>query len=115
MKNIAAIIALLFSTSVFADEECRKIVEGYEDKDTLFVLCSDLEKYTDEEASAIVKAVFDQYTGPPDEILVYFVSKPELIGATRISGQGITGLYYTHDSILEINPNSKVSRQVKVE
>ena len=115
MKHFLLFISLILSPASFASEDCSKIVDGYQDKDTIFVLCSDLMKFNDAEAANIVKSIFSQYVGPPDEVLIYFVAMPELVGATRINGPGITGLYYTHDNILEINPNSGNKRSVKVE
>jgi hypothetical protein len=99
----------------FAQENCAKMVNGYEDKDQIFVLCKDLEKFTNTELSGIVKSILEQYVGPPDEVAIFFVARRDLIGVTRISGPGFTGFYYTHDNIIEINPNSSNKKSIKIE
>ena len=72
----------------------------------MYVVCKDLSEVTETKANQILKRVFEQYTGEPDEILVYFVSTLNFVGVpdSDISPNDLVGVYYTHDSILTVWP-----------
>lgn len=116
MKIIAAFILMTLTINIFASNNCNKVVSGYEAKDIMYVICKDLSYLTKNKASELIINIFNQYKGPPDEILVYFVASKKSVGITNPEGNELVGSYYTHSNELEIWPNSKTNkRAIKIE
>ena len=111
MKIITAFILMALVFNAQATEMCNKVVSGYESQDVMYVLCNDLSSLSSNEASQLIVNVFNQYKGPPDEILVYFVAAKELVGNPNIKDNKLVGSYYTHNNNLVIWPNSKTNKR----
>lgn len=106
MKIAFLFILLGFSFSVFADENCQQVVEGYEDTDKMYVICNDLLQKTIIEINQTIETVMNQYQGEPDEITVYFVSSKSAVGKSygMLTANELVGFYYTHDGLLTYWP-----------
>jgi len=109
MKAIFLFLLLSSSFSVFANENCEDVAEGYEDTVEMYVVCHDISVFTFSEINQKMKNIMEQYQGEPDEIMVYFVSTKNAIGKSyqSISTKEIVALYYTHDSQLTLWPKNK--------
>jgi hypothetical protein len=112
MKNIVLILSILLSFGAHASSTCYKVVSDYETKDIMYVICSDLSSLSEEEASDLIIRLFNQYKGLPDEVAIYFVASAELVGKASPEGNELVGFYYSHNSKLEIWPNSESSKKV---
>ena len=106
MKAIFLFILLGLSFSIFADNDCQQVAEGYEDTTEMYVVCNDLSKFTVLETSHKVKNIMEQYQGEPDEVMVYFVSSKNVVGKSykALSAKELVALYYTHDTLLTLWP-----------
>ena len=106
MKTIFLFILLSLSFSIFADDNCQQVAEGYEDTDEMYVVCNDLSPLSIVETNQKMKIIMEQYEGEPDEIVVYFVSSKSAIGKSykALSTKELVALYYTHDSLLTLWP-----------
>ena len=111
MKYIALILIFL-STFAIANDDCSKVVNGYEKSSSMYVICDDLTKLDKLSASDLIINLFNQYKGEPDEIAIYFVKSKEFLGEHDFSGNELTGFYYTHSNKLEIFPNSTTNKKV---
>jgi len=103
---------MTLASNIYASEKCSKVVSGYEAQDIMYVICKDLSHLSNKKASELIINIFNQYKGPPDEILVYFVASKSSVGKTNPEGNELVGSYYTHSSELEIWPNSKNKKRV---
>ena len=111
IATFITLLAIVFSSSSFA---CNKVAQGYEDKDTMYVVCGNLSGLSSDKASKLVRSIMSQYTGPPDEIIVYFVASSDLVGKAEnaMSETELVGYYYTHSPELVIWPSSKTLKKV---
>ena len=112
MKYLALTFIIFFSSYTTANNDCSKVVSGYEKSDSMYVICDDLSSLDKLSASDLIINLFNQYQGEPDEIIIYFVKSKELLGKHDFSGNELTGFYYTHSNKLEISPNSKTNKKV---
>ena len=112
MKTIATLILMTLTLNSHASEKCNEVVSGYETQDEMYVVCKDLSHLTNNNASKLIINIFNQYKGPPDEILVYFVASKKSVGLNNPVGNELVGSYYTHSNELEIWPNSKTKKRV---
>ena len=106
IKRFAHLLLFLITPS-FVFAECENVVPGYETKDIMYVLCSELSISSSSEATRLIKTILGQYKGPPDEILVYFVKSKSSIGVENPSQEELVGYYYTHSNELVIWPGNK--------
>ncbi|MDO6721582.1 hypothetical protein Q4575_19425 [Psychrosphaera sp. 1_MG-2023] len=106
MYRALTLIFAMFSFCVSAEDKCDQVVSGYESSDVMYVICDNLSGLTLKEANQTLEHIFEQYKGPPDEILVYFVSSKKLVGVPekKLKPEDLIGIYYTHDSILTAWP-----------
>jgi hypothetical protein len=111
MARIVLILLLFFSSSTYADS-CYTVVEGYEAEDVMYVLCNELPVSNEVGASKLIAKVMGQYKGPPDEIVVYFISSIEQIGGVKPSSENLVGFYYTHSNKLTIWPGLENKKRV---
>ncbi len=107
MKIYTTLLFLCVALNTYASEKCNKVVPGFETQDIMYVICKDLSPLSNIEASELIINILNQYKGPPDEILVYFVVSKKSVGKTNMEGNELVGSYYTHSNELEIWPNSK--------
>ena len=112
MKIIATLLFMVLTINAYASEKCNTVVHGYEAQDIMYVVCKDLSHLTNKKASQLIISIFNQYKGPADEILVYFVASKGSVGKINPEGNELVGLYYTHSRELEIWPNSKNKKRV---
>jgi hypothetical protein len=106
MRILLLLLSSLYSLSSLSFNECNKVAAGYENRDIMYVVCKDLSSISKDAASDLIINLFNQYKGPPDEIAIFFVASPDLIGKTNPEGRELTGFYYSHSNKLEIWPNS---------
>ena len=106
MKYTVAALSMFLSLGAHVSWACDRVAAGYETKDIMYVVCTDLSGLSGQEASDLIGKLFDQYKGPPDEVAIYFVASPTLVGKVNPSGNELVGFYYTHNNSLEIWPNS---------
>ena len=111
MKIITTLLFLVSTLNVFASEKCDKVVPGFEAKDTMYVICEDLSSLSQAKASELITNLVKQYKGPPDEIIIYFVTTEDSVGKSNLKGSELAGVYYTHSHKLEIRPNSKKNKR----
>jgi len=104
------ILALTFSVTSYANDNCNKVVSGYEKSDLMYVVCPNFPSFTKERMTKIVKAVMEQNTYVQDEILVYFVASKSDVGKDALLPNSFIGLYYTHDSVLTLWPEVKAKK-----
>jgi len=114
MKILSVTMTLLFILLSFKAVACDIVVEGYESKDTMYVVCPNLANLSNDDSSKLIFRVLAQYKGPPDEVTVYFVSNSSVVGKSEsdIGEQELVGHYYTHNHELVIWPNSKSLKRV---
>ncbi|SMF69181.1 hypothetical protein SAMN02745866_04350 [Alteromonadaceae bacterium Bs31] len=113
MHNVILfLIGLVFSVMASANEECNKIVSGYENSDTIYVVCDDLSDISQEAANKLIKEIFNQYKGPPDEIFVFFISSTDYVGKFEFPPEVWVADYYTHHNQLTIWPKVKEKTRV---
>ena len=87
-------------------ESCVRIHQFDEINSVLVVVCPGLPELTQGEQAAIVENVLDAYTGPPDELLIDFVSDTD--------SNELLGSYYTHSGFLTLWPKDETRKQVVV-
>lgn len=114
MKILNVTMALLFILLIFEAGACDKVVDSYESKDTMYVVCPNLANLSNDNSSKLVFRILAQYKGPPDEVTVYFVSNSSMVGKSEsdMGEQELVGYYYTHNHELVIWPNSKSLKRV---
>lgn len=104
LRIIFLIAGVLWSRPALAKSGCDRIVPGYEAQDVIYVLCDDLSPMTDALASELATQLLRQYIGPPDELLIRFVSSAEFVGKAEIPAEAAVGYLYTHSQQLVIWP-----------
>ena len=114
MSKLSVTITLLFLWLPSVSVACDQVAGGYESKDTMYVVCANLPSLSNENASRLVHSVMGQYKGPQDEVLVYFVSSPNVVGKpeSEMTSEELVGYYYTHSHKLVFWPNSKALKKV---
>ena len=111
-KVILFLIGLTFSAMASAAERCNKIVSGYESSDIIYVMCDDLLGISQGAANKLIKEIFNQYKGPPDEIFVFFINSPDYVGKFEFPPEVWVADYYTHHSQLTLWPKIKEKTRV---
>ncbi len=114
MKILLLLLSSLYSLSSLSFNECNKVASGYEKRDIMYVVCKDLSGVDERSASELIINLFGQYKGPPDEVAIFFVATPDLIGKTNPEGHELVGFYYSHSNKLEIWPNSKNNKEFEI-
>lgn len=114
MKILSVTTTLLFMLLSCNTAACDKVVDGYESKDTMYVVCPNFANLSNDQTSKLVLGVLAQYKGPPDEITVYFVANSAVAGKPEsdMDEQELVGHFYTHNHELVILPNSKSLKRV---
>jgi len=106
-KLVSLILSLSISPVVCVAEGCSKVIPGYEESDTMYVVCEDLSGITQEESNKLIKNIFSQYKGEPDEVFVFFVSSKEYVGKFEFPAEVWVADYYTHHNKLTLWPKVK--------
>lgn len=115
-KVILILVGLTLSAMASAAEKCNKIVSGYENSDTIYVVCDDLSGISQEAADNLIKEIFSQYKGPPDEIFVFFISSLDYVGKFEFPPEVWVADYYTHHNQLTLWPKIKgKTRAIKIQ
>ncbi len=114
MNKLSATIILMFLVFPSIVSACGKVAEGYEDRDKMYVVCPNLSNLSNDDASQLVLNVMNQYKGPPDEVIVYFVSSKKVVGKpeAEINAMELVGYYYTHSHQLIVWPKLKTLKKV---
>ncbi len=104
MNRILGLILLLVSLEVRSQEKCNTIYEQDHAQSVIYVICDEIVAKTTEQAKALVVAIFQQYNGPPDETIIYFITSASYFGLYEFPPNVLSGRYYTHDNQLVIWP-----------
>jgi len=108
-------IGLLAFLCVFANHSfaCDKAAKIDEMQSIIYSVCPNFPELPNDSASKLVMNLLSQYTGQPDEIMIYFLASKEGIGKLQPSKDELLGYYYTHDHKIVVWPNTKKEKIVK--
>ena len=113
MKPTIGLIALLLCMIANHSYACSKAAKIDEMQSIIYSVCPNFPELPNDSASKLVKNLLSQYTGPPDEIMIYFLVSKDSVGKVQPSEGELLGLYYTHDRNIVVWPNTKQEKIVK--